>query len=115
MPSTSPPTPPPYRPPSESVAVTDAALAPLATAKFEAIEERFMTDGPNTNANSNAGAKDDAPRLPAVLLTVRDTSSQKLVGCCTVVGCVKVRDTSGSRLLSGREAESEPWACRAFA
>lgn len=87
---------------SEPVAVSDAALAPLATAKFEAIEERFMAESPGASSN----AKDDAPRLPAVLLTVRDTSTQKLVGCCTVVGCVKVRDTSGSRLLSGREAES---------
>ena len=99
---------------SEAMAVTDVTLAPLADAKYEAIEQRFMathteTDGvvdAGASADGNGDLSEEAPRLPAALLTVRDTATKNIVGFCTVVGCVKVRDAKGSRLLSGREAET---------
>ena len=89
-------------------AIASPSKTPLGFAIRTGIdEERFMAADAIADAVADVPEVDSAvPRLPAMLLTVRDTTTQKVVGCCTLVGCVKVRDAQGSRLLSGREAET---------
>lgn len=82
-------------PPSEDLA------AALAADKALSIHTRFRTEEPLAATADDAS---NAERLPAAV--VATCLDGRIVAFASVFGAIRVRDASGSRLLSGREAEA---------
>ena len=88
--------------PPEMLPLPRSLLAPLAEAKAEAIMERFQ------EADGGGGSEDlrKFEQLPACMVKATATRSGALAGTVAIMGCLKVTDETGSRILSGREAET---------
>lgn len=79
-----------HRRPSAILNPTDHVLRPLEDAKRDSIISQFQ-----------AGSSD----FPAMVVTARDNVSDRIIGCSSVITCIRVKEQNGLKLLSGRKAD----------